>query len=168
MFNHFENKLETLKQRLLKTFSDVSYPKGAIAPHKCDECYELRETFKNKDWKTIDATIIEENYDQLTLFSGEAFHYFIIAYLIYSLNNFGDNLVCEFTIYSLTPSKNAFGEELDYWKEHFQNFSEEQMEIIYDFLNLVKTDEKGDFRYYGGVNIKRLKRLKKIIDSDLQ
>jgi hypothetical protein len=135
--------LESLKQKIKVAFADVPYPKGVLAPHECDECREVRRTFLNKNWKTIEPKILEENFGIVPLFSPEAFRYFLPAYLIYSLEHFSEkyDTVCEFTIYGVSPSKEAIETRLDYLQQRFKNFTSEQMSCIYEFLNYVRNDE---------------------------
>lgn len=136
-----KEKLNTLKQKIIEVFDDVPFP-ALIAPHECDECFELEETFNGKDWRTIEPEILEGNFANLSLFSSEAFHYFLPAYLVYSLNNFNDNLVCEFTIYALTP------EEIQFVQYKFKNFNRKQLEVIYAFLDLVKAKKDDNFDWF--------------------
>lgn len=160
-----EEKLKSLKQRTLDAFADVPHPNGNIAPHECEECFEVRKAFRSKIWKTIDDKILEENFDKLPLFSSEAFYYFLPAYLIYSFENFDDNDVCEFTIYALSPNKDSLRDDFDYWKERFENFTDKQIEIICEFLTLVDEDIVGEFRSFERIRIDKLKKLKEMIDS---
>ena len=138
-----KNHLEALKKRIRKAFDDVPYPKGGIAPHECDECREVRETFSNRNWKTISAEVLEENHGIIPLFSPAAFQYFLPAYLMHSLDNFGENYdtVCEFTIYAIAPENKSIKMGLAYWQERFANFTAEQLSCIYEFLDLVRIDE---------------------------
>jgi len=162
-----KEQLETLKLKIIEAFADVPYPKGVIAPHECDECQDVRKTFAELDWKTIDQQILENNYDKLPLFSPEAFHFFLPAYLIYSLKHFEDkyNEVPEFTIYTLTPDK-SLKENPTCWQEKFENFTLEQFNLIYDFLDLAK--ENKEFESFI-TNIKRGKeRLKEFIEPTLK
>lgn len=135
--------LETLKQKIFASFENVPYPKGRIAPHECDECNDVCKTFKNKDWKTISPEILEENYGIIPLFSPEAFQYFLPAYLSYSLESFYEesDTVCEFTIYAIAPTNNDVKERMEYWRDKFANFTSEQMNCIYDFLDIARIDE---------------------------
>ncbi len=70
--------------------------KALLLNMSAKECFEVRKAFLNKDWKEITPKILQENYDKLPLFSPEAFHYFLPAYLIYLLENFVFEDVCEF------------------------------------------------------------------------
>lgn len=158
-----EGKLNELKHQIIEAFENVPYPKSGIALHECDECRELRESFTGQNWRTISSKIVEKHYGQIPLFSDEAFPYFLPAYLIYSLENFNDNLVCEFTIYALTPTKKQIRENFDYWKEKFQKFDNKQMDTIYEFLYLIKENEENIFGYNFGINVKRLENFKESI-----
>lgn len=161
-----KEKLEKLKQRILTAFDDVPYPEGLIAPHECDECYEIRKTFAGSDWKTIDPKVLEENFGIISLFSSQAFHYFLPAYLIYSLNRFSekDNTTLEFTVYAITPGKEAVENRFDYWRERFEEFNSEQMSCIYEFLDFVRQDES----HYSFIDdvIKGEKNLREFIKPD--
>ncbi len=147
-----KEQTETLKRKIIDVFADVPYPKGVIAPHHCDKCRELRKTFAHKNWKTIDSKILEENYSKMPLFSPEAFQYFLPAFLIYSLDNFNDNDVCEFTIYTLSESEKEIKENPDYWRKYFQNrfesFTLKQINLIHEFLSLVESKEDDNFYLY--------------------
>lgn len=156
---NLDKELTLLKGKVVEAFNDVPYPKGVLTPHECVECQDLRKTFENEDWKTIDKQIIEKNYGQMPLFSAEAFHYFFPSYLIYSLENFNDNFVLEFTIYALIPSKKDLKERFDYWKERFQYFSNEQMETIYQFLAIFN-ENKDYLNFYEDINVERLKSVR--------
>jgi hypothetical protein len=137
-----KHSIKALKQKILKSFDNASYPNESIAPHECEECRAVRKSFKNQNWKTITPQILEENYGIIPLFSPEAFRYFLPAYVIYSLDHFDEyGTVCEFTIYALTPDNQSIKDRLDYWQEKFADFTLEQMNCIYEFLDFVRIDE---------------------------
>jgi len=163
-----ESELEILKQKIALAFTNVSYPKAEIAPHDCDECREVSRTFANQDWKTISSKILEENYGNISLLSSEAFHYFLPAFLIYSLNNFNDNFVCEFTIYSVSPSKKDIKERLDFWQYKFEHFSLEQINVVYEFLDLVEMKKDDYFHLLEKQIITGKEMLKKFIEPILK
>ena len=99
--SHLQAKFNDLKNRVINIFGNVVYPKGFITEHTCEECFAVRKTFLNKDWKQITPKILQENYDKLPLFSPEAFHSFYPAYLIYSLEHFTEDEVSDFVVYNL-------------------------------------------------------------------
>lgn len=163
--NVSEKRLAELKQKIIRAFDNVSYPKESfVALYDHDEQRGIREAFANKDWQTIEPKILEEFYDTVPLFSPEAFRYFLPAYLIYSLDNFSadDKTTAEFTIYALSPTKNDLRESLEYWQVRFEDFTFEQLDCIYDFLDLVGDDENYEV-FVGDVNGGR-KRLKTYIE----
>lgn len=133
---------EALKQKIFASFENVAYPKEKIAPHECEECIEVCETFKNKNWKTILPEILQTNYGIIPLFSPEAFQHFLPAYLIFSLNNFDeDDTVCQFTTYAIAPKNGDVKERLEYWRDKFAHFTSEQMSCIYEFLDFARVNE---------------------------
>jgi hypothetical protein len=161
-------QLEALKQKILAAFADVPYPKGVITSHECPECFDVRETFAGQDWKTIAPEIIEENFGKISLFSPEAFHFFLPAYLIYSLEHFDEqyDTVCEFTIYAVAPSNKDIQSRCDYEQKRFENFTTEQMNCIYEFLDFAEADE--NFESFVDEIRKGRQNLKKFIDPNLR
>lgn len=161
-----KKQLEDLKRKIIDAFANVSYRKEIFgALYEYDERRGVREAFANKDWRTIEPEILEKFYDLIPLFSPEGYHYFLPAYLINSLNTFSrkDKTTIEFTIYAVAPSKKDMRETLsEYWKSKFENFSFEQLNCIYDFLDLVGDDE-GYKDFVGDVNGGR-KTLKNYIE----
>lgn len=163
-----EEQLEILKQKVTSSFANVAYPKDEIAPHDCDECRGVRKAFANQNWKTINSKILEENYDKLPLFSPEGFHYFLPAFLIYSLTDFNDNLVCEYTIYTLSPSKKDIKERLNFWQYRFEHFTLEQINLIYEFLDLVEMKKDDCFYSFEKQAVAGKKMLKEFIEPILK
>lgn len=159
-----EEKIENLKNKIIEAFDGVSYPKGFITTHECAECFAVRKAFLNKSWREVTPEILEENYDKLPLFSPEAFHCFLPAYLLYSLENFVFEAVCEFTLYTLTPNKEIKTEPI-WWQERFKEFNLTQFSLIYEFLDLAEQDE--EFIYHKTNIEKGKQRLKEFVESTL-
>lgn len=158
---------DVLIQKVKSAFEATPSPKFIIA-HECEECFQLEASFRNKNWKTIEDKLIEENFSNLPLFSSEAFNYFLPAYLIYSLKNFDENFVCEFTIYALTPSNKNAENDLEYWKYKFEHFTDEQMNVIYGFLSLVLTKSDDNFDLFHEQVKSGMKNLKEYIRPNLK
>lgn len=114
-----------------------------------EDCLQIWETFSGKEWRTITPEILEENYDKLPFFSPEAYHCFLPAYLIYSLDNFRDNanldrsLVWEFRGYNFIHNGKTES-HIKWLINGYQNFSKEQLYIIYEFIDLIIQKEKFD------------------------
>lgn len=133
-----DEKTEALKTKIRAQFSDVRQPsKASITVCDCWECLALRDTFAGLDWKTVAPEVMEQNH-HLSLFSAEAFHYFLPAYLLHSLSCFsvGSDFLST-TAYSLTPGKEEPG-QAEYWKDKFRFFTDEQIDSIFEFLDLVR------------------------------
>ncbi len=110
--------IDHLKSEIVKAFAEVEQPpKDNIALHECEECRGVRSDFAKVKWRETSSELLERNYDKIPLFSPAAFNYFLPAYLLYTLNNFDDELsdVCDFTLYALTPDKS--------WKDENGNIS---------------------------------------------
>jgi hypothetical protein len=160
-------ELKELQQKIFKAFADVLYPEGKLAAYDCEECRDLEKTFTKLNWRTIDREILEEYFGIIPLFTPESFRYFLPAYLIYSLEHFSPyDTTCEFTIYALTPSNKNMNEKdmRNYWRDRFQNFTPEQMNCIYEFLDFVLDDENF-YLFTKEVNIGK-QNLKQLIKSN--
>lgn len=153
-----QTKLETLKAKVIEEFNNLTYPKGFITEHECEECFGVRKTFLNKDWKQITPRALQENYDKLPLFSPEAFHCFLPAYLIYSLENFTADEVCDFVVYGLMVRSDKNQDSTEYQKRRFECFTKKQISIVSEFVDLaIQSDEYDIF-------IQELERGKKLLE----
>ena len=155
-------ELETLKTKVIEAFDNITYPKGFITEHKCEECFEVRKAFLNRDWKQITPKILQENYDKLPLFSPEAFHCFLPAYLIYSLENFAADDVCAFVVYGLMIRKDAEQESTEFQKRRFENFTRMELGIVSEFIDLAI--QCGEYDIF----IKNLERGKKMLEDNFE
>jgi hypothetical protein len=135
-------QIEETRKQIRDAFGEVERPrKSEIAPHRCEERDELRDTFSALKWDSIDPAIIDSNFAQLSLFSPIAYHYFLPAYLLRCLDSFdASSIVCEFTIYALASSLER-EDDKKWHSERLKEFTEAQRMAIISFLNLVKATE---------------------------
>lgn len=143
--------LEQMIQKIEEGFSGVVPPaKDNITSCICDECKAVQAVFANKlgdGWRDIDETSIEEHFNCLPILSPEAFHYFLPAYLVYSLKHFYlGNDVCAFTLYALCPGKDWKKSE-EWWKNRFKHFSREQIDLIFKVMDLALADDRFDYQH---------------------
>ena len=134
---------QNLRNKILAAFDAVPRPgKRNITSHKCEECYELRDTFGSLQWDQIPAAVVDENFGQLPLFTPKAYKYFLPAYLLRCLESLDpESMVCEFVIYSLTPEPVA--DEMKQWvAERRKLFDQKQQEAIVEFLELIRSSEE--------------------------
>jgi hypothetical protein len=131
-------------------FADVPYPGDHVIQHP---------DFIGERWETISDNKIEKNFDELPIHSEEGFRYFLPAYLLYSLKHFNArSQVFQFTVYVLGPGKEEAN--MAAWhRQRFGLFTDEQMQLIYSFLELVLEDE--DLHEYHKIVKRGLPRLKK-------
>jgi hypothetical protein len=139
-----DERIGEIRRRINQAFADAAAPTGSVIEHNCEECFALETTFANRKWQEIDLEVVEKNFSNLPLFSPEAFHYFLPAYLLHALEPAELNgSVMEFTIYALSPNKEIEHDpsRLKWWRRRFASFSSEQLQLIYDFFDLAATDE---------------------------
>jgi hypothetical protein len=135
-------EVEDLSAKVAAAFADVPRPSpGGLVPCDCDECAGVAESFAGLDWREVGAEMLEENYDKLPLLSAAAFRHFLPAYLLYSLEHFEFEGVCEYTLYHLTPDRET-ETSAPYYAERFAAFTPEQMDAVYGFLELARRDER--------------------------
>lgn len=157
---HSEAESENLIEKVKKAFDDVDYPKSFITEHECEECFGVRKTFLNKDWKAITPEILEENYDKLPLFSPESFHCFLPAYLIHSLTRFAENNeVCDFTVYTLMVKSKEAEQKTTDWQRRFQYFTKAQLKVVGEFIDMAI--ETGEYDIF----IAELRRGKEVLEN---
>jgi hypothetical protein len=133
-------------ERISDAFAAVPAPRPPLVNHECDECAELQADFLGKSWREIPPTLLTDRYSKLPLFSAEAFHAFIPAYLSHSVENFEEfdgDLVCEFTAYALLPDKlvNQDQSHQNWWVYKLAQFTDEQFKVLVDYLDLVRDSE---------------------------
>jgi hypothetical protein len=134
-------ELEALAARVEAAFAGVPRPAaGEVVLCDCWECTALAKSFAGLGWREVGAELLEKNHDQLPLFSPAAFRHFLPAYLLYSLAHFELAGVCEYTLYRFTPGKET-EESASHYREKFAAFTPEQMDAVYDFLELARRDE---------------------------
>jgi hypothetical protein len=79
-----------LKQTIERAFRDVPYPgddKITHCPYNCAECRRVAAFFKGKEWTGHTAEELRGHHVALSLFTPEAFHYFLPAFMLVSLDH---------------------------------------------------------------------------------
>ena len=123
-----------LKQMIEKAFAEVAYPGDnniTRCPYGCRECRRIAEYFKGRDWTGHTVEELRACHVALALFTPEAFHYFLPAFMLASLDTYekGD----------LIPDAIRFHfEYAEESKGHFpvrmSKLSGEQRKAIIDYL----------------------------------
>lgn len=124
-------------------FSEESQPnENNIIKHDCSECHVLKKDFAPYTWEAVPAEIIDDNFDNLPLFTKEAFHYFIPAYMkrVLELDD-PYSLMPEFLIYNLYYRGEP--QKIEEFNAKKKLFTMEQANLITSFLVYLL----GDTRY---------------------
>jgi hypothetical protein len=131
---------EELKQTIAQTFADTPYPgHERIALHECEECEEIRQSFRGRTPDTLPDETIHSHFGSLPLLSPEAFRYFIPAYMRYSLEH-PDSTVAQFILYRLAPQDFD-----DFDSERFRLFTPRERGAVIAFLEFLKSKQiEGD------------------------
>lgn len=134
-------------KKILEVFPKTPPPPfEEVTGHRCPECNALRDDFNGVKWWEAEHTLIDENFGKLPLFTPRAFHYYIPAFILRSLEKFNPyDEVLEFVIYSLYPSEKIA--DLEWFEQRKELFSEQQISIIVQFLNSVLLDTNMQINY---------------------
>jgi hypothetical protein len=130
---------ERVKSLVIDAFSSIPKP-STIAIHDCEECEDLRLTFKDQDWKQLDPNVLAANAWDLPLLSPEAFRYFLPGWIIAVLDEWGDPWLSHVfipTLYGLAAS----GADQEWLRERYV-FSKNQKLAMIEFLKLVLQEPK--------------------------
>src|ERR1700758_4722913 len=136
-----------LKRQIMEAFADVSYPgDGNITrcPYHCAECARIAEHFKGKQSSGYTAEELRPFHVALSLFTPEAFHYFLPAFMLASLDSYekGD----------VIPDAIRFHfEYAQEMKGHFavrmSKFTPAQRKVIIDYLFLMESKGAGSAEF---------------------
>lgn len=119
-----ELSIKNLQAKIEEAFSDVEQPSSDnITNHNCPECRAVRRVFRNQSWRAIEPKKVYWAFGQLSLFTPEAFHYFLPAFMIYSLREPNSD-VCQFVVFALTLHRKQVRSE--WWQKRIDKFTEEQ------------------------------------------
>ena len=123
-------KLSKFKNSIRSAFNDSIYPGDTHIAH--DEMADLQAAFEKKDCRDIPVDVAETWCTSTTLFTPEAFRYFLPAFLLGSIH---DNAVeiGSYLIFALIPPKDPA--QLAQFSETMAVFTEAQKHVIGDWVN---------------------------------
>ena len=131
-----------LISEIRRAFSGTSRPEREnIVRHDCRECDSLRDDFADLTWSNIPSEIIDKNFDNLPLLTGDAYYHYVPAYMIRAIElDDPYSTLTEFLIYSFyfqgEPTKT---EDFTYRKSLF---TKSQIESVKLFLNYILNDSR--------------------------
>ena len=132
----------SVRESIQSAFADVAHPgKDNITKctwPDCPECADISQSFGEKSAQSVQESVLAE-HTALPLFTPEAFHYFIPAYMLYSLRH-PDSDVAFFTRQSLGE-----GGIDEFYMKRFRLFTSRQREAVIAFLAFLRSHEiEGD------------------------
>jgi hypothetical protein len=140
-----------LKQTIAEVFANVPYPGDTNitrCPYNCSECRRIATFFKGKGWTGWTLEELRNYHVALSLFTPEAFHYFLPAFMLVSMDTYekGD----------VIPDAIRFHFEYSQeMKGHFavrmSKFSRAQRQAIIDYLIHMERKGAGSSEYVIGM-----------------
>ena len=132
-----------LNQTIKAAFASVPYPGDnniTRCPYHCKPCQEIADYFKGKGWEGHSVEDLRDNHTALSLFTPEAFHYFLPAFMLASIESY-DNM-------DILPDSIRYHFEFnldhrDYFLVRLERFSDEQRKVIIEFLRYMEKKGAG-------------------------
>lgn len=139
-------KREAIKKQIEDAFSDTPKPDDASIGYNPDdwESAELALAFKGRHWQ--DITPAELQYHSSSFLSSEGFHYYLPAYLLAALDDYGSLL--QKTVFGLGPPNESSPRAKDVWAwqlERFERLSSAQKRAVRVFLEYARDECTSDF-----------------------
>jgi hypothetical protein len=127
-----ELSVKNLQTKIEAAFSGIEppLPENIARYNEYPEGRAIRRVFRGENWRTIPAKKLEWGFDKLPLLTPDAFHYFLPAFMLYSLQK-PEGEVCLFVLYALAYNKN---EDKYWWQESLDKFTNNQKTACNWFL----------------------------------
>ncbi|NJL88244.1 MAG: hypothetical protein HC886_23475 [Leptolyngbyaceae cyanobacterium SM1_1_3] len=147
MLDDLDNLIDELSVRVVQktqtAFATSQYPgdDDLVEDKSYWEAINLSEQFRGKDWKKIDLKVLKKNRFSLSLFTPEAFHYYLPTFILASVLHPDEvDTLPDSVFYSLTPPEEE-GAEMDKFRRRTENFNATQRESIREYIELYTTIE---------------------------
>ncbi len=101
-----------VRQTIESAFENVGYPGDVnIIKCSCPICRHIVDDFRGTTWRNQNLEALRKHQIAISLFTHEAFQYFLPAFMIHSLGAWGDTYLIPFLITKqflpLRPAENA-------------------------------------------------------------
>jgi hypothetical protein len=124
----------TLKEKIAAAFADVPPPADdniTRCPYQCFECTAVAGFFKGKVWQDISIADARHYHGALNVFTPEAFHYYLPAFMFASIEGYDNHDIIPDSI----RSQLEFNlEHRDYFDVRMSKFTPAQKRVITEFL----------------------------------
>ncbi|MEO6034115.1 MAG: DUF6714 family protein [Verrucomicrobiota bacterium] len=133
-----------LKEAIKSVFAHVPYPGDSNithCPYHCRPCQEIADYFKSKTWEGHLVEDLRDHHTALSLFTPEAFQYFLPTFMLASLDSYDDKV-------NILPDAIRFDFEFnldhrDYFLVRVNRFSAAQRKVIVEFLRYMESKGAG-------------------------
>jgi hypothetical protein len=153
----------TIIESIESAFADVPYPgDDRIAEHKdCPECDDIRAHFRGSTWRGHTVNELQQYQSALSLFTPEALHYFLPAFMVVSLGAWDEADNIPFSIMCIFLSREAESDEnqRQYRQERFEIFTQSQREAIVVYLREWANSDSLSKEVYGHDISRAIERL---------
>jgi hypothetical protein len=133
----------TLKEKIAAAFADVPQPGDDTitrCPYQCFECTAVAGFFKGKSWQDIAVADARHYHGALNVFTPEAFHYYLPAFMFASIDSYDKHDIIPDSIrYHLEFNL----EHRDYFNVRMSKFSPAQKRVITEFLRHMESRGAG-------------------------
>lgn len=141
----------SLKQIIEEAFAEVPYPGDnniTRCPYHCSECRRIAEYFKGRQWTGYEIEELRNNNVALSLFTPEAFQYFLPAFMLASVDFYekGD-IIPDAIRFHFEYSQEAKG----HFVVRMSKFSPAQRKAMIDYLVYMETKGAGSSEHAIGV-----------------
>jgi hypothetical protein len=141
----------SLKQTIEAAFADVPYPGDhniTRCPYNCSECGRIAAYFKGKPGKGYTTAELKDYHVALSLFTPEAFHFFLPAFMLASMDVYEKGDVIPDAIrFHFEYSQEMQG----HFAVRMSKFSTAQRHAIIDYLVLMERKGAGSSEHAIGM-----------------
>jgi|SRR5579883_867570 len=140
-----------LKKTIEDAFADVPYPGDeniTRCPYNCSECRRIALFFKGKPSTGYSAEELRGYHVALSLFTPEAFHFFLPGFMLASMDSYEKGDVIPDAIRFHFESSH---EMRDYFNVRMSKLTSEQREAIIEYLILMERKGAGSSEHAIGM-----------------
>lgn len=131
-------------------FAGVPYPGDDLIVYDNSgyhlECSDIAAKFRRKHWSALSPSLLRRYYAALSFFTFEAYHFYLPAYLIISVESFYTaEHIPGTVIFSLTAPSVRKKRDYERFRAKVCLFDRRQREVIVKFLQIMRDEHVEDY-----------------------
>ncbi len=153
--------MEKLREQIRAAFNGLSKPDRTNIARGGDEAEKLIHELADKHWDNLTVEYCESRPDALGFLTPEAFRFYLPAFLLASLRETNGKISGDcFTLYHLEPPSRSKTEAYDWFSRRFELFSRNQLDVLIEYLESMRSSEgyQFDIDYVRAIAMLREKR----------